>query len=293
MSPPPIHSRRERGLAHIRARMLRHGHPRTQMLALLVVTGGAGFAAAFAMLHLGVRAMAVRYPLAVLVAYGTFLLALRIWLGTMMRRHERRRASSGVWGVDVPAFGRSGGGSGGSGAGDVRFGGGGGFAGGGAGGEWEPAPAPVVLPVAAPPPPGPALQGVASSGARTSSGSRGGKFRFGLGDLDDDSAGVLALALLALAAFALVAAVGYILMIAPALLTELVVDGIVVSGLYRRVRTIDDREWLRTAVRRTWIPALLIALLLGAVGFGVQRLVPQARSIGDVWRVAHARHRAD
>lgn len=102
---------------------------------------------------------------------------------------------------------------------------------------------------------------------------------------------LIALLLLVVAAVALVMAAGYIVIIAPALLAELVVDGIVVAGLYRRVREIDDARWLRTAVRKTWIPALVAALLLGAVGYGVQRALPEARSVGDVWRVAPSTHR--
>jgi hypothetical protein len=305
--------RRMRGLAHVRARMLRHGHPRAQMSALLVVTGGCGFLASWAMLHLGVTAMGVRYPLAVVFAYGSFLLLLRLWLWSMMR-HERRRSSmdsstdsgrrssssdGGSWSLpDFSGGGSSGGGGGGSSGGGVpRFGGSGAFSGGGAGGEWAPAPAPVVMPMYTPPAPRPALQGLADAPLRAARGGGGAKGGGGKGfgflddlDLDDDSGVVIAIALLALAAAAVVAAAAYVLVVAPALLAEVVVDGIVVSGLYRRVRTIDDRQWLRTALRKTWIPTLLIALLLCIVGFSVQRMVPDALSIGDVWGAAHARH---
>ena len=307
----PLSDRRTRGLEHVRARMLRQGHPRTQMSALLVVTGGCGFLASWAMLHLGVTAMGVRYPLAVVFAYGTFLLLLRLWLWSMMR-HERRRSrtdpgtdsgrrssSSGDGSWSLPDFAGGGGGcaGGSSGGGVPRFGGGGAFSGGGAGGEWAPSPAPVAMPMYTPPAPRPALQGLADAPLRGARGGGGGKSGGGKGfgflddlDLDDDSGAVIAIALLALAAAAVVAAASYVLVVAPALLAEVVVDGIVVSGLYRRVRTIDDRQWLRTALRKTWIPTLLIALLLCIVGFGVQRLVPNALSIGDVWRAAHASH---
>jgi hypothetical protein len=305
--------RRTRGLAHVRARMLRHGHPRAQMLALLVVTGGCGFLASWAMLRLGVGAMGVRYPAAVVFAYGAFLLLLRLWLWSMMR-DERRSRPGTEWSTDsgsrsspgsgswsLPDFAGSGGGSAGgggggpSGGGGPRFGGGGAFAGGGAGGEWAPAPTPVVMPTYTPPAPRPALQGLADAPLRASrgggakGGGKGSGFSLGDLDVDDDSGAVIAVALLALAAAAVVAAASWAVVVAPALLAEVAVDGIVVSGLYRRVRAIDDRQWLRTAVRRTWIPTLLIALLLCAVGFTVQNLVPDARSIGDVWRSAHER----
>ncbi|HEU4561766.1 MAG TPA: hypothetical protein VFS20_28335, partial [Longimicrobium sp.] len=203
------------------------------------------------------------------------------------------------WDLDADVFdvvpGRSGGGGGG-GSGPRGFGGGGGFSGGGAGGSWGGPAAPAPIPAAAPMGSSAGalrMQGL-TGGAASSRGSGSG-FKLGLPslDLDDDSGVLIALILLVVAAVALVMAAGYIVIIAPALLAELVVDGIVVAGLYRRVREIDDARWLRTAVRKTWIPALVVALLLGGVGYGVQRALPEARSVGDVWRAAPSSERGD
>jgi hypothetical protein len=58
----------------------KRGYPRLQMLLLVGLTGGAGFCASFVMLHLGVDALALRYPLAVVIAYGAFLRLLWVWL---------------------------------------------------------------------------------------------------------------------------------------------------------------------------------------------------------------------
>ena len=52
------------------------------MTLLVVLTGGAGLLASFVLLHLGVDSMAVRYPLAVTIAYAVFLLLLWLWLRT-------------------------------------------------------------------------------------------------------------------------------------------------------------------------------------------------------------------
>ena len=49
------------------------GRPRLVILAVLAITLAAGFLASVAMVHLGVDRMYVRYPLAVAVAYATFL----------------------------------------------------------------------------------------------------------------------------------------------------------------------------------------------------------------------------
>lgn len=62
----------------------------------------------------------------------------------------------------------------------------------------------------------------------------------------------------------------------------MLLDVLLVSGLYRRVAHIESGSWLSAAVSRTWIPATLVALLLAAAGFVVQKIVPQADSIGDI-----------
>jgi hypothetical protein len=84
-----------------------------------------------------------------------------------------------------------------------------------------------------------------------------------------------------------VAAVGaalWILWIAPALLAEVLVDGLVMTALYKRLKQPQPTYWLASAVRRTWIPALAVALLLSVSGWLLQRAVPDARSLGAAWR---------
>jgi hypothetical protein len=76
----------------------------------------------------------------------------------------------------------------------------------------------------------------------------------------------------------------YIVYIAPALLAEILVDGVLVAGLYKRVKRIEQRHWLQTAVRRTLAPALVVALFFTAAGFAMQKFVPNAHSIGDIWK---------
>ena len=263
------------------------------MLVLLLLTGGAGFGASVLLLRLGVEAMAVRYPIAVLAGYAAFLGLLRLWLWSMTRKARGRGHDPdfdpNVLGIEIGGGGGSGGGGGGGGGG-VRFGGGGGYRGGGAGRAWEEAP---VLPFAGSrSQPGGDLR--LPSPVRSSGGGRGGGGGL-LGDLDlgDDAAGCLVLALVGLAVVGVAAVAGYAVALAPALLAEVVVDGIVLAGLYTRVRKIDEREWFRTALRKTWVPALLAAALLGGVGHGIQRLRPDARSIGDVWRQPPAPARLD
>jgi uncharacterized membrane-anchored protein len=69
------------------------------------------------------------------------------------------------------------------------------------------------------------------------------------------------------------------------LLGEILVDGVLVTGLYRRVKHIEQRHWWRAAVRRTLLPALLVAMLFTVAGYAMQKAVPEAHSIGDVWKL--------
>jgi hypothetical protein len=58
----------------------RRSAPRLILSLLLILTGTAGFAISIAFLHLGLRQMWLRYPIAVLAGYGVFLLLLRLWV---------------------------------------------------------------------------------------------------------------------------------------------------------------------------------------------------------------------
>ena len=76
----------------------------------------------------------------------------------------------------------------------------------------------------------------------------------------------------------------YVVSYAPLLLAEIALDAALVTGIYRRLRKQDTRHWLGSAIRRTWKPALVIAMCLFVVGVVVQWAVPTARTIGDVLR---------
>ena len=136
-----------------------------------------------------------------------------------------------------------------------RFGGGGDFGGGGASDTW--------------------------GGGHVSSGYSGGGSSGGSFDFDLDDAWVVVL-LVAVLLASLIAAL-YVVYIAPALLAEIFVDGVLVAGLYHRLRTTKQQYWLRTAVRRTWIPTVALVVFFVCAGLLMHRLVPKAHSMGDVW----------
>ena len=250
----------------VREMLLRRGMPRLQMSLILLVTGLVGFLVSFTLLRAGVGRMWLRYPFAVIAAYVAFLLLLRLWLA--YQRWVARRESSSSSSSDLDLSGLDGialdlPGD----AADAAFGGGGDFAGAGAGGGWE-------------------TLGVNTEAAPASLSSGGGSGLLDgldVGGVDADEGCFFVLALLLLVLGGLLASL-YVIYLAPALLAEILVDGLLVTGLYRRVKEPVSGNWLLGAVRRTLVPVLLTFACFVAAGFILQRLAPEARTIREVWR---------
>ena len=57
---------------------------------------------------------------------------------------------------------------------------------------------------------------------------------------------------------------------APTLFAELLLDGVLAAGLYRRLSRVERRHWLETALRRTFWPFLLTAGLAAVLGVVMQ-----------------------
>jgi hypothetical protein len=98
----------------------------------------------------------------------------------------------------------------------------------------------------------------------------------------DDAAWIIALILAVLGG---VIASLYIIFSAPAFLAEIFVDGVLAAGLYKRLRHIERRNWLETALGKTWLPVLIVALLFLVAGHLIQSHLPEVDSIGDIWRL--------
>ena len=240
---------RERRVEIIKRRLLRRRMPRFQVSLILSLTGLAGFLTSFLLLNLGVVGMWLRYPIAILIAYCMFLLLLSLWLWLQRRTPH---VGSGPSFLDFIPSGASSHGEG------IQFGGGGDFGGGGAGGSWGES---------------------VSSSSTVSSGSSAPK---GMGfDLDLGEGWLIVIAILALIGGLM--ASFYVIYIAPSLLAEILVDGALVAGLYKRVKHIEPRHWLRAAVRLTLLPAILTAIFFTVAGYALHRAVPNAHSIGEAW----------
>ena len=237
MKPKTIYQERERRIEVIKRRLLQSSMPRLQMSLILLLTGLAGFLASFSLLQLNVSRMWIRYPIAILIAYGVFLLLLRLWLWIYGRDMEVDLDSADVV-LELP--------SGGSGSSEVSH---------------FNASADI----------GDSHTGVSSS------------WWSGIDfDLDLEEGWFLVIAIIVLIG-ALIASL-YIIYIAPLLLAEILIDGVLLVGLYKRVKHIDQQHWLRAAIRRTVIPVLLIAMFFSIAGFAMQRIAPEAHSIGGFWK---------
>jgi hypothetical protein len=77
----------------------------------------------------------------------------------------------------------------------------------------------------------------------------------------------------------------YLVMTSPALLAELLVDGALLGTMSRAVNADQSPHWSRGVLRRTWLAATITAIVFGLVGFGIERVAPGARTLGEAWAV--------
>ena len=92
---------------------------------------------------------------------------------------------------------------------------------------------------------------------------------------------VVAVVVVAVLAGGLLVAAGYVVSGAPLLLAELLVDGALSVGLYRRLRRDQQEFWLLTAVRHTGLVFVLAAGFLCLAGLVLANIAPGAHSIGE------------
>lgn len=270
--PLDIPRSRDEAVGRLRHDLQAHGWPRSQMTLLVALTGGSGLLASFLLLRAGLDSMALRYPLALLMAYGVFLLLLWLWL----------RTKADDW-ADLPDPGvnltdwRSGP-AGGPRAPSWSSGQGGDFGGGGASASFD-APARAHPLMQSPPV-------RAHGGTNDTSGPLDGMGS--VSDLGDADEFAIPLLLIALAAGLALSSL-YVVYSAPTLLAELLLDGALSATLYRRLRGIERRHWVSTALRKTALPFALTALLLATVGWGLHSAAPGARSLGEAVHQFNAR----
>ena len=238
----------------LRSKLEREGYPRLQMLLLVTITGAAGFLTSYLLLTAGLGDMWLRYLIALGIAYGIFLLLLWIWLKTSAKDYGDVPDVTGLMpppgGEPAPRF-----------AGQE-----GEFGGGGASGTFDHSPNPSQLDTSTSLSDNEPLSGAldAASGA------------------DELAIPLIVVALVLGVVFSSL----FIVYSAPILFAELLFDGVLAASLYRRLRGLERRHWLGSAIRRTFWPFLLTTLFVVAAAWGMARYAPGAESIGDVVRHA-------
>jgi hypothetical protein len=241
----------------IRHQLERDGFPRLQMLLLVMITGLSGFIASFALLHNGLSTMWLRYLIAFGIAYGVFLLLLWLWLRTRSEDY-----------TDIPDLSQLTPQPGGCSSAHTEFNGQGGEMGGaGASGSFDH---PDTSTYAGDATPDPDDSPVSDA----------------LGAAAEAEEFAIPLALLVLIA-ALLLSASFVIYSAPVLFAELLLDGVLATRLYQRLRRLESRHWLETSLRRTFWPFILTGLTLVFAGWAMAQYAPQAHSIGDV--LLHAR----
>ena len=236
---------------------------------ILVACFVAGLGVTKGLLMIGVHAMWIRYSLALIAAYLTFLLGVWIWLwftGFDRPMLPSRRRSL-TCDADLPYLGGSGGGgSGGSFSLPGFRGGGGGSGGGGASAGFSGS-------------------SLASSGSSESTGgslfSGGHSSGGGGGSLDLGDDGWVLLALLALLA-AVFGGVAWLIYAAPTILGDAAFAALLSAGLVRSTRHITSGGWVSSVVGHTWIAFGAVFALALAFALVAQHRFPDAQTMFDV-----------
>lgn len=254
------------------AAQLQREHPiRLQMLGVVTLAWLAGFLVSFVLLHLGLTSMAMRYAIATAAGYGVFVWCVRVWLlgrDAATSLNDSGRSSSG-WNLN--GIGRLGG-RGASKTSDALFGGGR-SGGAGASASFDAAPMNNAQ-----------MFAMSASQQQPQAASSGWS---GLGKLGGKSGGKGGKGLLPLLVIALIvigiAVVGRVVWQSPNLIAEMLVDGAVAGTAIRGVRRAHRYREI-DVVAHTWIPALIVFVLMVTIGWVSQRVAPEAVSIGDVFR---------
>ena len=208
------------------------------------------------LIRLHVHWMAVRYGVAAIAGYGTFLLLLQAWVRWRWSRvqleRRRQRLHRRRSGIDIPCR---------------RFpqrrerasfaGGGGRSGGGGASGSWG-----------SPGQSAPSVEGRRRQGRRRSL------------DLDGDDLFWVIVAVVA--AFGGAIAIGYVIWIAPTLLAEAVVNGAVAGKVYHGMQKQDHEFWTEEIFKRTIVSGIVVIVCAIVAGYAFNKIAPEARSIGGV-----------
>lgn len=244
---------RRKVIARLGARLTQSGYPRVGLLLSIIFAACVGFLSSASLLALGMQTPAIRYVLALGIAYGVLLLLLRLWL---LRRHDDRQVD---FLLDLPAGGSFE-------FSPSQFGGGGGFSGGGSSASFGMADA-----------------GVSTADAGVNASDGGSAILEVAGDADEGVV-VIGAILLVIAVLVGLGATFSVVFNAPVLLAEVVLDGAIATAAYRRMRLAPTQHWAEGVFKRTWKPLVSMLIILLMLGIAIPLIVPGGDSIGDLFR---------
>ena len=234
-----------------------NGLPRLQMTLLVVLTGLAGLFSSFLLLHAGLVTMWLRYLVSFGFAYLAFLFLLWLWLRTNAEDYS-----------DIPDVGGSFPSSSSSAHAEAcscYSGEGGTFGGGGASSSFD-----------------------ASIGDASIAGDAS-PIGEAIGNAAAAEEFAIPLVVLILIGVMLLSTL-FMIYSAPMLFAELMVDGVLSASLYHKLRGLETRHWVETAVRRTSWPFALTTIIVSIAGWSMSLYAPEAHTLGEV--LYHAHHLA-
>ncbi|MEO7101678.1 MAG: hypothetical protein ABI162_20170 [Luteolibacter sp.] len=206
--------------------------PRFTLGLLVTLAGVAGFLISHILLRLGFQEMWLRYPIAVIGGYFTFLIQLRLWVEIERSRFNSSELTISTHPPDekvaVSLFDRL------DGSDSLSW-----------------------------------LEWLDFSGAL---------------DLGEGCLVGCLFALVIGMIGTVTTAVFTFVMAGPEFLAEVFLDAVVVTMLYRHLKTAAKEHWLGTAVKRTWSSVLLTAAALALLGGGLAVIAPNSHSIVQAWK---------
>lgn len=244
-----IHFTRSLAIVRLKNQLEQYSYPRIHMSIIVALTGGVGLLSSFLMLHTGIDSMVLRYPLALLFAYMSFLFLLWLWLRSKAEDYVDIIDPLNFTSMDTSSADPS----------SYMVGGGGDFGGAGASGTFDDF-------------------GTASISETDSLSSSIGDNAGSLLDADELAIPIIAIVL----AVGLALASLYIVYLAPALFAELLFDGVLSYSLYRHLRNESNNHWIGTAFERTILPFGITGIFLVMISLAMTHYAPGAHSIGEV-----------
>jgi hypothetical protein len=286
----PSRTPRERVAAALRSRFALRFH--TSILLLWMFS--AGLLTTKALFAMGVQSMFLRYTIAIVVAYGAFLLGVRIWLayvgagrgGTGNARRVNNRGTDSS--IDLPNFSNSGSSSGG-GSSSVFGGGGGTSAGGGASASFDAdvAPSSNLLAMDSASLSASSNGGVGVGGDGGILSDVGGKMGDVVGDISGGDDGCLIAFAIMIVVGLIALAIGgavFVVSMGPEILIDAAFNVVLAGGLIQAGKKVSEPDWFGSVIKATWIPLAIVLAAAWIFTAAAAVLTPKAHTFGEVWR---------